>query len=1371
MEKYQDFSSVIDAVENASDKELAALAEISQKLDPYPALNTDLAAPPVAEDGPPSSDSSRNEQEPVSRSVMAHRRNAENIASKTQQKTIKKPLIEQQSEAEQSGRVKEALEVSNAAQITHDNYNENTSKKDSATAAQLPQQNAINITTVADAKDYYRKAGDTSREGFEKSRNGQERDESGRFKSKSQKAAESVHEKRQAASETRSFDKAEGLISKLARSISDPLESDNVDQAGRAVGSTFWRSGKEIYDIGKSSVTGVTEAIGKVKQLSDVEKDPSVTPKGLWSRFRRADAQAGEEGENRHAGRKNKQGEKEQAAAIRDGDGEIVERLDQLIKAGKRKTGATNRKTPVAGKKGIAAASQFALKITGINALLRAVKNTRNTQPQGESPAKSEVQARHKEQRPGRDVEHNQARGEQLNQAATAPYASTVMPLHPHETNQEIQGAVGPARTDRTLPVNGEVHPPVESAVGGYQAREDGKATVAETVKSAAKEGAAAAVKESGDKVGVKPKRVSSLNVTSISELPVTGIHEPGQTTRSPTGQPVRVRRSRQQTSQDALTRNMAREQERSIKEQTAAIREGDEEIIDRLDQLIKANGKKSGGGIMSSLLGGTALAGLTKGLGKWGKGALFAGGAAVLGGAKTIYDRIRRKPKVGKTTPEAEGKKNNKKGPVKEGAAKEVSNKTKPEAHEKVKTGTGQGTEKGSQKATKEGAEVTGKKAAKEGAEEAGKKAAKKGAAEVAEAGVKKFGVKTALKSALKFTGIGTVLSALWDAGEGYSDEDAQKKTFGTSGINTQQKASYATASLLSLGGLGDIASEYAGKGARWLGLDGVADTVEKYNTADIAINLNDSFDKIKGYFSEEKKTEETSKANQAELITAIEKGSTNTTTEVRTGFTALLDLLKHPVETVKGLADGSYSLKSGKVPPLEKALTKEGRQNLDALDEHFKMLEARDGLPANTLRTIATIESSGNPNAVGPETKYGTAKGMFQLVDTTASDLGLSGRDVFDPVKASDAASRYMKYLLKDNGGDLNKAIASYNWGIGNLQKKGMENMPRETRDYIAKFHTYNSAFSAERGQEAVTGNAVPPVALSTPIVPVTTEARQSGADTGHTFTDNGQTYRKAELPTDGTPLSDLSIEQLGGEKIQKAEGMRHQVSAGTLAARSQPESQKTLRPVPPGDYARDANGEIYRRAQLPSDQLDQDTVYGEVAGWVTDTLGGDKLRDAEGMRHQVATGEGSAVAGLKATIASRAAAQVRAAVGQIGVEADGTPIVRGDMVGRAATVSPKTPLAQIPAKPTVITDYSASQVKPAVTLNDKSVSLDSASQKLLSDINGWLKKIAGHTEDTANAASKQAPNTPATAQPQPRGSIPLEVSDPAMQEMAKN
>ncbi len=59
----------------------------------------------------------------------------------------------------------------------------------------------------------------------------------------------------------------------------------------------------------------------------------------------------------------------------------------------------------------------------------------------------------------------------------------------------------------------------------------------------------------------------------------------------------------------------------------------------------------------------------------------------------------------------------------------------------------------------------------------------------------------------------------------------------------------------------------------------------------------------------------------------------------------------------------------------------------------------------------------------------------------------MGLRGNDVFDPIKSAEAAARYLSMLLQKNGGDLNKTLASYNWGIGNVQKYGMALMPQET------------------------------------------------------------------------------------------------------------------------------------------------------------------------------------------------------------------------------------------------------------------------------------------------------------------------------------
>ncbi|ENC7117983.1 lytic transglycosylase domain-containing protein, partial [Salmonella enterica] len=79
--------------------------------------------------------------------------------------------------------------------------------------------------------------------------------------------------------------------------------------------------------------------------------------------------------------------------------------------------------------------------------------------------------------------------------------------------------------------------------------------------------------------------------------------------------------------------------------------------------------------------------------------------------------------------------------------------------------------------------------------------------------------------------------------------------------------------------------------------------------------------------------------------------------------------------------------------------------------------------------------------------------AKGLFQFMDGTARDMGLRGNDVFDPEKAAQAAAKYLSQLLRANGGDLSKALASYNWGIGNVKRYGMRLMPKETRNYIPR------------------------------------------------------------------------------------------------------------------------------------------------------------------------------------------------------------------------------------------------------------------------------------------------------------------------------
>ncbi|HDU4938273.1 TPA: lytic transglycosylase domain-containing protein [Klebsiella pneumoniae subsp. pneumoniae] len=124
-------------------------------------------------------------------------------------------------------------------------------------------------------------------------------------------------------------------------------------------------------------------------------------------------------------------------------------------------------------------------------------------------------------------------------------------------------------------------------------------------------------------------------------------------------------------------------------------------------------------------------------------------------------------------------------------------------------------------------------------------------------------------------------------------------------------------------------------------------------------------------------------------------------------------------------------------------------GKAFLQAMAGEFGALEGKYGLPAGMLSSVAATESGGDPFA---ESKAG-AKGLFQFMPGTAKDMGLKGRDVFDPHKSADAAGRYLRFLLDATGGDLEKALASYNWGLGNVKKKGMDNLPLETRNYVPK------------------------------------------------------------------------------------------------------------------------------------------------------------------------------------------------------------------------------------------------------------------------------------------------------------------------------
>lgn len=122
---------------------------------------------------------------------------------------------------------------------------------------------------------------------------------------------------------------------------------------------------------------------------------------------------------------------------------------------------------------------------------------------------------------------------------------------------------------------------------------------------------------------------------------------------------------------------------------------------------------------------------------------------------------------------------------------------------------------------------------------------------------------------------------------------------------------------------------------------------------------------------------------------------------------------------------------------------------------------------LPPGLLYGVAKQESTFNPAARGPVTRTGDrATGLMQFMGGTAKDYGINPTD---PIQSIDGSARMYSDLLKKYGGDTVKARAAYNWGSGNLDKYGLENAPKETRDYIARTTKYMNEGATGRKQYA--------------------------------------------------------------------------------------------------------------------------------------------------------------------------------------------------------------------------------------------------------------------------------------------------------------
>lgn len=76
--------------------------------------------------------------------------------------------------------------------------------------------------------------------------------------------------------------------------------------------------------------------------------------------------------------------------------------------------------------------------------------------------------------------------------------------------------------------------------------------------------------------------------------------------------------------------------------------------------------------------------------------------------------------------------------------------------------------------------------------------------------------------------------------------------------------------------------------------------------------------------------------------------------------------------------------------------------------------------------------------------------ALGIAQFMPATAVEELGSVDAALDPSIAIPGAARYLAKLIRSTG-SLQGGVAAYNWGVGNVKRKGLASSPAETRDYV--------------------------------------------------------------------------------------------------------------------------------------------------------------------------------------------------------------------------------------------------------------------------------------------------------------------------------
>ncbi|EGI8626756.1 transglycosylase SLT domain-containing protein [Salmonella enterica] len=814
--------------------------------------------------------------------------------------------------------------------------------------------------------------------------------------------------------------------------------------------------------------------------------------------------------------------------------------------------------------------------------------------------------------------------------------------------------------------------------------------------------------------------------------------------------------RRKSQNSADVVQLNTQKRTVQELEDQTDAIKEGDQKIIDRLDK-IEGNTGKKGGGIFSKLFNM---------FGKGGKGVV-----TLLGGL--LGGRLLGKIIGGKLGGRAVGK---------VGAMALGGLGLKKMARSLFGGGAGSGA------------------------------ALAEGGGALAAKGVGRLGLKALGKGMLRAIPIvGTIAGGIYDGVTGWNSADAQRKAFGLSDgedPTTQQKTAYTLANILDMGGLISGLSGAIGSALKSMGFDAIGDMLQSFSTDSIAQAIDGSLTSVGNYISglgdTITSTFDNYTAKVGETVSGwfgtIKTELTNKLDSVVKFFTvenlkkvfegainSIIDFIKHPVDHITNGAKQAYKKVEEKVSGLWDAA---GDAVADLKNGTIKAFEsageAIQGGRKAIVRGTETLLTKAVDTAKAAPQKAGEA--IKSVIDSDVVETAKSGARYLEDtvgegaVAAANTARLAGGNITGSDRSDVQKAADTYNDGKLNVKESnpdalGAKNLKRMEPLFKSLEKQYNlpegALYSIAATESKGHADAASP-----------TGARGMFQFTGIAREEVGMSDSDAWDPE----KSAVGAAKLLSKYLKQANGdwneavTAYNAGFGTINKWKKGERELTKENK---EYAIKVNthrarylgGETYtpgagsNASHIPSTnvtagtQIDEGTglafTPGEnpfEKGGLIDKIGeklgvndmADKFLSAPGMRHQVVQG----------TLAERAYGR-------------GTTTTMGNVDPKnipmpASIADIQQPTARIPMDGRTISDLGGSGAKPTMQLADNTVTLDSETKRIFARMTAILDRIEGHTKDAAK--NQGATIKVSTPQPGVTKTVPLSIDDPLMNEYAR-